>query len=547
MTAEQEEKTDVASLRRALAVDDNPEVANLLQFILNKAGYETIIAHSGPEALERLEEANLTSDKAVHLVLLDIRMPHMDGLEVCRRIRSRPDGAEIAVIMVTALTSISERMAAFEAGANDYVTKPFHAPELLARVRAFTRLQTAEAKQRQAEETLRRRNRELEALYNLTSDLVRARSVEEILAVAVDHATNLLPAEGMAAILLDEGETTFAYGAARGTARSLWAEAQETSPADDPLLIATRSAGGPVVLTGTAVQTQGGVWGKTGATSLVAVPVGQQPSGVLIALCASEQMVLTASASMLGTFAQQVNVAVENALLLERMAQTRTQLRQLAGQVVQAQEEERRRIARELHDEVGQALTGLKLNLALMESSLPDQATTLHEQLAESRALIETTMEELRRLALELRPAALDDLGLAPALRGYVDGFIRRTGLDVTANLDTSIGRLPERMETALYRIIQEAMSNIVRHAAARRVQVVLRDNGDEIYACVADDGRGFDPAQRLKAAVAEGRMGLLGIQERVALLQGRVNISAAPGEGTKTEIWLPRQHKTQA
>lgn len=545
--AGEKRETGNTSLQRALAVDDNPEVAELLQFILDKAGYETIIAHSGAEALEQLEEANLTSDGAVRLVLLDIRMPNMDGLEVCRRIRDRPDGAEIAVIMVTALTSISERMAAFEAGANDYVTKPFHVPELLARVRAFTRLQTAEAKRRQAEETLQRRNRELEALYNLTSKLARARSVEEILAVAVEHATNVLPAEGMAALLLDEEETAFAYGAARGAASSLWAAVQETDPADDPLLTAVRSANGPVVLTSPEAQAQGAVWGQTGATSLVAVPVGQQPEGILIALGASsEEAVLAASVSLLSAFAQRVDVAVENARLIEGMAQARTQLRQLAGRVVQAQEEERRRIARELHDEVGQALTGLKLHLALMERALPGQVTPLHEQLAESRALLETTMEELHRLALELRPAALDDLGLAPALRGYVDGFVRRTGLDVTADLDTSIGRLPERMETALYRIIQEAMSNIVRHAAACRVQVVLRDDGDEIYACVADDGRGFDPAQRLKSAVAEGRMGLLGIQERVALLQGRVNVSAAPGEGTKTEIWLPRQRKPQ-
>ncbi|MEA3339818.1 MAG: response regulator, partial [Chloroflexota bacterium] len=432
-------------LRRVLIVDDNPEVTKLLQFMLERAGYKATIAHSGAETLERLEKANQPGGKAVRLVLLDIRMPNMDGLEICRRIRSRPDGAQIAVIMVTALTSLRERMAAFEAGANDYVTKPFHAPELLARVRAFTRLQTAEAKQRQAEEALRRRNREIESLYNLISALVQARSVDEILAVAAEHAANALPAEGAAAILLDEGGTAFARGAAQGTALPLWTEVQGTAPADDPLLAATRSAGGPVVLTGTAVQTQGGVWGRTGSPGLVAVPVGQQPGGTLIALCASEQAALSASASLLSTFAQQVNVALENTRLLERMAEARAQLRQLASQVVQAQEKERRRIARELHDEVGQALMGLKLNLALMENSLPGQATPLHDQLAESRALLETTMEELRRLALELRPAALDDLGLAPALRGYVDGFIKRTGLDVTADLDASVGRLPER------------------------------------------------------------------------------------------------------
>lgn len=226
---------------------------------------------------------------------------------------------------------------------------------------------------------------------------------------------------------------------------------------------------------------------------------------------------------------------------------TGDQLRQLIGQIVQVQEEERRRVARELHDEVGQALMALKLNLAILEGDLPGQATTLHEQLADCHALVESAMEEIRRLALELRPAALDDLGLVPALRGYIDGFIKRTGLDVTSDLDATIGRLPERVETALYRIIQEAMANIVRHAAALHVRVSVRLDGEEVYACVADDGRGFDPAQRLKVATAEGRMGVSSIKERAALLQGRVKVTAVPGKGTEIGVWLPSRTQIDA
>jgi len=176
----------------------------------------------------------------------------------------------------------------------------------------------------------------------------------------------------------------------------------------------------------------------------------------------------------------------------------------------------------------------------VLEGFLPDRPAAIHEQLADSHALLESTMEGIRGLALELRPAALDDLGLVPALRGYVDGFIKRTGLEVTSDLDATIGRLPEQMETALYRIVQETTTNIVRHAAARHVQVTLRSDGDEVCACVTDDGQGFDTARRLKAAVAEGRMGLLGIQERVAVLGGRVKITAAPGDGTRVEAYLP-------
>ncbi len=540
VTENQGNGTGAAISGRVLVVDDNPGVVRLLQLMLERAGYETVPAYSGPEALERLEEAGRPGGDPVNLVLLDILMPEMDGLETCRRIRNRPDGATIPIIMVTAVTSFVDQMAAFEAGANDYVTKPFHPPELLARVRAFTRLQEAEARRRQAEVALRRRNRELEALYNLTSDLVRARSVEGILTAVAEHVMGLLSAEGVAAVLLDEGGEAFTHGAARGTAEAPWAEAQGANLADDSLLGAMRAARGPVVLTGTEVQSQGGVWGQTGAAGLMAVLVGQRPVGALIVLCAPEQAAVAANVTLLSAFAQQMSVAVENVYLLEQMTWARTQLRQLAGRVVQAQEEERRRIARELHDEVGQALTGLKLNLAVLEGLLPDRPAAIHEQLADSHALLESTMEEIRGLALELRPAALDDLGLVPALRGYVDGFIKRTGLEVTSDFDATIGRLPERMETALYRIVQETTTNIVRHAAARHVRVVLRTDGDEVYACVADDGRGFDTARRLRAAVVEGRMGLLGIQERVAVLGGRVKITAAPGDGTRVEVYLP-------
>jgi signal transduction histidine kinase len=199
--------------------------------------------------------------------------------------------------------------------------------------------------------------------------------------------------------------------------------------------------------------------------------------------------------------------------------------------VVSAQELERQRLARELHDETGQALTSILLGLKSVESA--DTAEELSAATAALRELVVATLQDVRRLAVELRPKALDDFGLVPALERLVETFREQTGMSVDFEPGLGDERLPSEIEITLYRITQEALTNVVKHAQASRVSIVLTRRSESISAVIEDDGRGFGEA-------GENGLGLLGMRERVALIGGRVAVESSPGSGTTLSIEVP-------
>ena len=223
-------------------------------------------------------------------------------------------------------------------------------------------------------------------------------------------------------------------------------------------------------------------------------------------------------------FAQRASVAVD---LSHRVAQDALR------RVVSAQEAERRRLARELHDETGQALTSILLGLRAVEEA--EGEPQLGEAIKEVRDLVRSTLRDVRRLAVELRPTALDDFGLVPALERLTDSFSEQTGISVDFQASLTAGRLPTEIETALYRIVQESLTNIVKHARAGSVSVVLTRKEDAVSVVVEDDGIGFEPGRP-----RDGGLGLLGMQERVALLGGRLAIESRPGAGTTFVAEVP-------
>ena len=200
--------------------------------------------------------------------------------------------------------------------------------------------------------------------------------------------------------------------------------------------------------------------------------------------------------------------------------------------VVEAQELERRRLARELHDQTGQELTSVLLGLKAVGEAKSDAEHA--EALAAVREQVLETLHDVRRLAVELRPKALDDFGLTPALERLRDTFSEQTGMRV--ELESRIReRLPADVETALYRIVQEALTNIVKHAQASTISIVLARKAGAVTALIEDDGRGFNRGD----GSGEG-LGLLGMGERLALLGGKLRIESTPGSGTTIVAEVP-------
>ncbi len=219
--------------------------------------------------------------------------------------------------------------------------------------------------------------------------------------------------------------------------------------------------------------------------------------------------------------------------------------RQLLNKLLSAQEDERGRIARDLHDEIGQALTSLLIGLRTVAGA-PTLAAA-RGQADGLRGITLAALQEVRRLARGLRPSVLDDLGLAPALERYAADYARAHGIDVQVQVaDAADDRLPGEVETALYRIAQEALTNTAKHAAARHVRIVLDRPPGAVRLVVSDDGRGF----RCHRPEAGGHLGLSGMQERAALLNGSVTVESDPGRGTTITVsvpWAEENHETHS
>ncbi len=224
------------------------------------------------------------------------------------------------------------------------------------------------------------------------------------------------------------------------------------------------------------------------------------------------------------SFAQRASVAVD---LSERVA------RDALRRVVAAQELERRRLARELHDETGQALTSILLGLKSLEDV--DDPAAVAVAAGDLRELVVATLQDVRRLAVELRPKALDDFGLVPALRRLAENFSDQTRIAVDVEARLPEERLAPEIETAVYRIVQEALTNVVKHARARNVSILLSRKNGSVSVMIEDDGQGFDPAR----GRADG-LGLLGMRERAALLGGTLSIESSDGAGTTLVVDVP-------
>jgi signal transduction histidine kinase len=194
-----------------------------------------------------------------------------------------------------------------------------------------------------------------------------------------------------------------------------------------------------------------------------------------------------------------------------------------------------------LHDELGQALTAISLDLGNIEKALPPEVPPgIRERLSDARSLADEVDERISELALDLRPSLLDDLGLVPTLQWYLNRYSQRLGIEVAMEFKALESRLPEEVETTLYRVVQEALTNIARHAQANMVSLSLERSAEAVVVSIQDDGRGFDAEEMQSSGTLPEGVGLLGIHDRVSTLGGWVEIQSEHGQGTRIDIEIP-------
>jgi len=229
-----------------------------------------------------------------------------------------------------------------------------------------------------------------------------------------------------------------------------------------------------------------------------------------------------------------LNLEAESAARYQEIATARAELKQLSARLVEAQENERRSISRELHDAVGQTLTGIRVELANLSRKIRNQQMEgLETQVDEIKEMLDDSVGVVRNMALLLRPSMLDDLGLVPALQWQAREVSKRAGVRVKVAAEGVSEDLPEEHKTCIFRVVQEALHNCVQHSEARMVRVTVRQDPDRLWLAIQDDGKGFDTQ-------LERGMGLLGIQERVSHLGGTFSVESQPGNGAIIGIVLP-------
>lgn len=226
--------------------------------------------------------------------------------------------------------------------------------------------------------------------------------------------------------------------------------------------------------------------------------------------------------------------------LFMELEERNRELQALSERSINAQEEERRAIAQSLHDDTGQALSMLVIHLDRIDERIPTDRVELKKQVTEARALASTALTELRRILSGLRPAILDDLGLVPAIRWFARTNLEQAGIPVVVKAPAGPLQLSPAVTTTLFRIVQEAVSNVVRHAEAGSVTIVLEVDNGLAQLRVQDDGRGFDPDHASRDAVELQRLGLLGIRERAEMLGGHIQIDSALERGTTLRVAIP-------
>lgn len=391
------------------------------------------------------------------------------------------------------------------------------------------RLVQAEQRSRQTGETL----------TTAALALTRTLKLEYIFAKLLDYLEILIPFDA-ACITLLENETKLAVHATRGINMTDKYFEQLLANGNNPLIEKSLATQESCLIADTQDNME---WTRISPqvspkmATWLAVPIvtGDKVIGLCLLAAAKANKFSQEHQQWAEAMLSQAGVAIQNAWLFEQIRVGRERLQSLSNRLVDIQEAERRYIARELHDEVGQALASLMVGLRLIERDANKPASVLGG-ISQLKQVVDEVLINLHRLAVHLRPASLDHLGLIPALQQYIDDLNNRTNLIVQFETMGVNMRVESEIETVLYRIVQEALTNVLKHAQATRVDVLIERLEEKLVTIIEDDGVGFDTSQPL----SENHLGLFGIRERLELFGGTLHLESSPGIGTTLFVEVP-------
>jgi PAS domain S-box-containing protein len=487
---------------RILIVDNERRNSQVLEGMLTPEGFLVQTAASGEEALA------IVARHPPDLILLDILMPGMDGYQVVGTVKRDLATKNIPVIMVTALNDHNSRIRALGAGAEDFLTQPVDRAELCVRVRNLLRLKAFGDYYDKYSHVLEGE------VGSRTADLVESerlyRSTFDAAPVGIAHVDldgQWLRVNQRLCDLLGYSREELQGIAVHGLLQS------EQQPGEAESF--RRMAAGTLdrhVVDEKRYRRQDGSFVLARVNMSVHRDAEGQPQH----------------------FISVIEDITEMKRAEQELRASSEQLRNLAAHLLSVREDERARISREVHDELGQSLTAVKMDLAWLEGRLPRRNGQMLKRIRSTRQLADSMIQSIRRISTELRPAVLD-LGLAAAVEWQVQEFQARSGIQCTVRLLTR-EVVASNASTAMFRIFQETLTNVARHANATRAEVVLQRQRDGLVLLIRDNGRGFDQADPSPSK----SLGLLGMRERAAILGGRVNVISALGKGTTVTAWIP-------
>ena len=470
-----------------LIVDDNPQNIKLMRSVLLPDDYEVIEAADGPCALQIAKVAQ------PHLILLDVAMPNMDGYAVCSRLKEDESTRHIPVIFVTGKEDVNAEARGFAVGAADYITKPIRLAVVRARVKTHL------------------------ALYG------QRRSLEGMFRDVIEFAPDafiLSNTQGHIVEINAQAEQLFGYSR------------QELIGLPVEVLVPQRLRRAHAGYHGAYLQRP--LRMSTGAGVPCLRKDGTEfPADIRLSPMETNRGQLLMAVVRDVTERQKAEV---------KLSASRQRLRDMAAQNEAQREEERKHIAREVHDELGQVLTALRMDMSLLGMQFGSQDAALLNKVQGMKRLVDRAIQGVRNVAVNLRPTALD-MGLVPAIEWLCSDFTRRTSIACRLQAPEDAIDLDETRAVVIFRIVQESLTNITRYAGASQVDINIGRSGNELSVEVRDDGRGFD----LAAVAGKKSFGLLGMRERALALGGRVDIASAPGLGTVIGMTIPVDPVTAA